>query len=71
MVDTYRRHARMFEELNLGGLVPLDEAIPELCKPVGASSDAGPIGTDRRDSAMPIAPEIATIVDDTEPEVTF
>ncbi len=68
MVDTYRRHARMFEELNLGGLVPLDEAIPELRKPVGAVSDAGPNGTDRHASDIPIAVETATNVDDADPE---
>jgi hypothetical protein len=34
MLDRYRRQARMFDELNLGPLAPLDIAIPEL-RPVG------------------------------------
>lgn len=31
MLDRYRRQARLFAELHLGDLKPLDEAIPELC----------------------------------------
>jgi len=45
MLDRYRRQARMFEELNLGSLVPLDAGIPELGDaapaPVGPPSDGG------------------------------
>ncbi len=44
MLDRYRRQARMFEELNLGPLADLDEAIPELRDPVGDTSDEPPEG---------------------------
>lgn len=48
MLDKYRRQARMFEELNLGPLAPLDTAIPEIAERVGATSDEGANGKDRK-----------------------
>ncbi len=48
MLDRYRRQARMFGELNLGPLAPLDEAIPELAPHVGPTSDEGKNGKDRK-----------------------
>lgn len=41
MLDKYRRQARLFAELHLGDLRPLDEAIPELAR-FGHASDDGP-----------------------------
>lgn len=42
MLDKYRRQARLLEELDLGTLRPLDEAIPELAPTFGGASDDGP-----------------------------
>lgn len=45
MINRYRRAARLFDELGLGDLAPLDEAIPELVPEVGAAAASeGPEG---------------------------
>jgi hypothetical protein len=62
MLDRYRRQARMFEELNLGQLAPLDQAIPELAKAVGPASDGGTNGEDRAGADTDEVPEILPIV---------
>ena len=51
MLDRYRRQARLFAELNLGDLKPLDEAIPELRKTSGAPTDDGANGRETSRSA--------------------
>jgi hypothetical protein len=43
MINTYRRAARQVAELNLGTLLPLNEAIPELR---AADSDRPDVGRD-------------------------
>jgi len=43
MLDRYRREARLFEELELGTLGPLDALIPELVEP--GSTPAPPSGS--------------------------
>ena len=68
MIDAYRRHARMLVELDLGALVPLDEAIPELRGAVGGTSDGGTNGADRKGSEPQLPEETATIVAEAAPE---
>ncbi len=55
MLDRYRRQARLFEELNLGDLKPLDEAIPELRETGRGPADDVPNGreTSRTDVESP------------------
>jgi integrase len=54
MLDRYRRQARMFEELNLGPLAPLDQTIPELAAAVAEASHGG---NDGEGSATIVPPE--------------
>jgi hypothetical protein len=46
MLDRYRRQARLFAELHLGDLVPLDEAIPELRGTGRGPADSPPEGSE-------------------------
>ena len=57
MLDKYRRQARLFEELNLEPLTPLDEAIPELRKPADGRQTGGPNGRQRPVSVRKSAPK--------------
>jgi integrase len=41
MVNLYRRQARMLEEVRIGSLSPLSEALPELRTTVGEDKSAG------------------------------
>jgi hypothetical protein len=44
MLDRYRRQARLFAELHLGELLPLDAAIPELRPAAGVTGGSGDDG---------------------------
>jgi hypothetical protein len=68
MIDTYRRQARLFAELNLGDLVALDEAIPELRKPVGGPSDGNSKDGERKGSDATRAAKSATLPAAPKPE---
>jgi hypothetical protein len=57
MISRYRRTARQAEELGLGALAPLDEAIPELAAPEGVSGAVSGPGDVRGGSSSFGSPE--------------
>lgn len=65
MLNEYRRAARTHAELNLGGWVPLDEAIPELGPERAGDDDSGDGEGEPKEPAGAIAQPIAQDVDET------
>ena len=60
MLDKYRRQARMFEELHLGELAPIDQTIPEFASGGEvAEDDLGPTeSTESTSTDEPIEPDV-------------
>jgi hypothetical protein len=61
MIYRYKRAARQVAELGLGGLTPLDRAIPELAPPKG--SDVPPGGNEDPSCHAPPQPSGASSAD--------